>query len=306
MIKYKYFYLFLYSFLFLSRYMLQIRVVELPSRRVPQKVVKPKEQVRNLIPTRPTEAAREGLTDFSKQNSSAAFDAPTDPGLTKYQMKLIQNPNYNIIGAVFENELEIVRFLIRNGTEVDLRDGFDRTPLMIAATSYDIEMAQLLLEGKADVKAQDNEGKTPLHYTQNNSELARTFVLKFGADVNARDNEDKTPLHYVQSIELARTFVLELGANVNAQDINKHIPPLSSIDTDIINFLEEARRLQNFINNDPTGDRGKIEDDEILTIADWLNNAREHQEHPLNSNRRRFINWLNDKGIETSLVLGNQ
>ena len=40
-------------------------------------------------------------------------------------MRLMQNPNYNIINPVHENELEIASFLIRSGEKVDLRDKFD-------------------------------------------------------------------------------------------------------------------------------------------------------------------------------------
>ena len=303
MIKYNYILLFVFAFIFISEslYAANKGGRNLPSRRPLQKPVAPNEQIRNLGPTRPTEGVRESLEDFSRQTPSADLDVATEPGLTKLQMKLIRDPDYNIIDAVFENEIEIVRSLIIKGrANINLRDELGRTPLMIAAASQDIEMAQFLLQAGtlADAKALDNENRTALHYTHN-SDLARALVQEFKLDVNARDNEGRVPLHYVQNIELARVFVLELGSDANAKDTNGHRPPLTRVDTEIMNFLKPAGRFQHFINN-PTGNR-QIKDNETVTIADWLNNVRargQDQKHPI-INHGGFINWLNQHGIDT-------
>ena len=265
MIKCKYF-LFIFVFIFISEslYAANKGGRNLPSRRVPQQVNQPNKYATQCQQglQKPQET-RKRLTDLSERQPSTVLDVSAEPGLTKHQMKLTQNPKYNIIDAVYENELEIARFLIRSGKDIDVRDEVGRTPLMIAASREDIEMAQLLLsEGKADAKARDNENRTALHYTKNN-ELARALILELGADVNARDSEDRTPLHYAQNIDVARVFVVEFGADLNAKDVNGQIPPLSSIDIDIVDFLEGARSLYKWLNNDR-------DNNNPITIPDFI------------------------------------
>ena len=55
----------------------------------------------------------------------------------------------------------------------------------------------LIVEGKADVSAKDNDGLTPLHWAavEGHKAMARTLIVEFKADVNAKDNDGWTPLH---------------------------------------------------------------------------------------------------------------
>jgi hypothetical protein len=67
------------------------------------------------------------------------------------------------------------------------------TPLMAAETH---DLAQVLLDAGADLKARDRDGRTVLHYAVRTREAARIIGLLTarGADPNWRDNDGNTPL----------------------------------------------------------------------------------------------------------------
>jgi len=57
-------------------------------------------------------------------------------------------------------------------------------------------VAELLILKGADIKAQDENGWTPLHYAacQGYKQLAESLMSQ-GANVNTLKNDDTTPLH---------------------------------------------------------------------------------------------------------------
>ena len=78
------------------------------------------------------------------------------------------------------------------------------------------------------LNAQDNSGRTPLHYAaQYGYAAAITELVTRGADVNAQDNYARTPLHLAakHGYAAAITELITHGANVGAQNLNKD-PPL--------------------------------------------------------------------------------
>ena len=60
-------------------------------------------------------------------------------------------------------QADTVRLLINYGADVTAQDETLRTPLHLAAFSGSTETVQLLIEHGADVTAQDRRKKTPLH-----------------------------------------------------------------------------------------------------------------------------------------------
>ena len=79
-----------------------------------------------------------------------------------------------------------------------------------------VEVARVLLEHGADVKAQSKRNVTALHVAQG-EEVAR-LLLKYGADANALTNGDWTPLHYLSFLGHvgAARFLLVHGVDMNA------------------------------------------------------------------------------------------
>lgn len=78
---------------------------------------------------------------------------------------------------------------------VDSRDGFGRTALMVAARYGELEIVRFLINNGADVNAKDNNGQTALILAVDgrNIELVK-YLVSHGADVNAKDNDGETAL----------------------------------------------------------------------------------------------------------------
>ncbi|KAN0141757.1 hypothetical protein V8E53_000219 [Lactarius tabidus] len=76
----------------------------------------------------------------------------------------------------------------------------DFTPLHIAVSKGYLDICQMLLEHKADVRALDNSGNTPLHLaaSKDHLEVAR-ILLKYNAEVNSRNEDGSTPLLLIAS-----------------------------------------------------------------------------------------------------------
>ena len=71
-----------------------------------------------------------------------------------------------LIIAVRSGDLEEVRFLLKNGVDVEARTAYGRSALHEAALYGLPEIASLLIERGADVNARNPRGETPLFYAE--------------------------------------------------------------------------------------------------------------------------------------------
>jgi ankyrin repeat protein len=130
-----------------------------------------------------------------------------------------KDPNLEaLISSIEGHDLERFKAILKKSPVVVNLKGFrGRTPLHFAVVQKQTEMSQLLLQNKADVNAQDEEGKTPLHWV-NDVEVAK-LLIDHKADVNARGKTGRTPLHEAAhgNIEIAK-FLLANKADVNATE----------------------------------------------------------------------------------------
>ena len=55
------------------------------------------------------------------------------------------------------------RVLVEKGSDVDARDGHQRTPLHKASAENNARVVEMLINNKADVSVVDADGRTPLH-----------------------------------------------------------------------------------------------------------------------------------------------
>ncbi len=88
-----------------------------------------------------------------------------------------------------KGDLEAVLELVASGAEVDARNLYGWTPLMIAAGEGHTPIVSLLLAAGADVKAVNNFGASALAYAALRGEwLTIQVLLDAGAPLNVRPN----------------------------------------------------------------------------------------------------------------------
>ena len=74
---------------------------------------------------------------------------------------------------------EKVRQLIQDGADVNAKNEYGWTPLMLAAyNNSNLATLTALLDAGADAKAKNNEGKTALDYARMNEKLKDTEALR--------------------------------------------------------------------------------------------------------------------------------
>ena len=104
--------------------------------------------------------------------------------------------------ASWKGHCDVIRCLLEHGADVDLRDQFQHTPLMLAVY-WGVDAVRLLLEHCAEVNIQDEIGLTPLHHSIRRPSFKAErpqivqLLLKHGANANARDHRLQTPLHLI-------------------------------------------------------------------------------------------------------------
>ena len=59
-----------------------------------------------------------------------------------------------------DDELELVKFFVENGANIDKKHNLGSTPLLVAAHNNNFEVVQYLVEKGAEINIRDNEGKT--------------------------------------------------------------------------------------------------------------------------------------------------
>ncbi|CAF0753958.1 unnamed protein product [Rotaria sp. Silwood1] len=83
-----------------------------------------------------------------------------------------------LLDAIEKGHTSIVLKLLRNHVDLNIKDIYGRTPLMIAAKNGRSDIVKILLEhiGTKDIEV-DHGGKTALHYAAENSELSVIKIL---------------------------------------------------------------------------------------------------------------------------------
>ena len=211
----------------------RVKLGVLPSDELSQTQLK-------LLELKRQRAALETGQPYSPQASPEPSDE--DKQLQRLQTMIKDNPDLingqsgndvPLIDAASANRLAIVKFLLENGADVNIRrqsDGrtalneaaelgykemaellldhgadvnetgpnyTDRMPPLILAAKHGFKaVAEVLLAHKADVNVKAPGGETPLHVAVANGFMAvAELMLSHGADINARTTAGQTPLH---------------------------------------------------------------------------------------------------------------
>ena len=98
--------------------------------------------------------------------------------------------------AAADADLERAEELIDGGADLDAPDASGATPLMLAIQSAAAEIAEKLIWAGADALAADADGLTAAHFAaRENLPDLMPLLLDIGADFSAAANDGTTPLH---------------------------------------------------------------------------------------------------------------
>lgn len=131
----------------------------------------------------------EALVEATLQRAKDATPFPSEDSRT------------NIWVAVKIGNREALKGHVANGVDLNTQDPqAGLTPLAWAIFTGQVEIAEQLIEGGADVNGKNRDGRTPLHEAafMGQDRIAR-ILLQNGADVEARDDNGQTPLNLAQA-----------------------------------------------------------------------------------------------------------
>jgi len=214
-------------------------------------------------------ASKDTLNEFSEMvgdqlNTALSFysamsdeSGGLESNLKAFSEGKVDPKDQALLFVVSKGQKKMVEILVKNQTDVNVRDGQGRTPLIIAAINNNSEIVKILLAAKADANIKDNSGTTALgHATiighmetfnslvNSNSDqdsmktkgaaliiavgLGRIDMaqklLQSHADVNEKDEEGKTALMHAVikgNADMVRLLISH-GANINAEDKEGH------------------------------------------------------------------------------------
>jgi len=143
-----------------------------------------------------------------------------------YTLTESSEPPLSLREAAIIGDVNLVRTLIENGTDVDsFDDAFLKTALHQAAMRGQKEVVELLLAKGAEVNARDRGCYTPLHYAsqRGHKEITELLIAK-GSNVNAQNKAGDTPLDVAlsQNHKEIADLLIQKGADVSLHTAAQH------------------------------------------------------------------------------------
>ena len=99
-----------------------------------------------------------------------------------------KNVGFPLHNAIYKNDVAAVKVLVDSGADVNAVDTLGHFPL-VAATDKSLEITRYLVEHGADINKRDATSRlTPLHYAASGCDLEKAkYLIEHGADVSAKD-----------------------------------------------------------------------------------------------------------------------
>lgn len=153
------------------------------------------------------------------------FDDEDCIEILKTYFEYNQNPKITdkkcIFGAVYNQQVETIKFLINHGLDINVVDESGETPIFDYLFDGDIskDYIEYLISIGADINAKNKYGQTPLmliiENDPSNGEIMMS-LLENGADYNIKDNDGKTAMNYaiVKQSVCAILVLCAYGCNI--------------------------------------------------------------------------------------------
>lgn len=116
--------------------------------------------------------------------------------------------------------MEDLKSELRNSTDLEARDVWDRTPFLLSLLKGDIEAAQLLAEHGADIFASGQKSASICYAVESGNVALVRWLVERGCSIESTNYLDHTCLTLAAELgnrEMVQTL-LELGANPNVED----------------------------------------------------------------------------------------
>tara|TARA_B100000579_G_C22588164_1_gene736760 strand:- start:27 stop:809 length:783 start_codon:yes stop_codon:yes gene_type:complete len=191
----------------------------------------------------------------------------------KYEMmiiKLRKENNKLLLESVEDGNLENVKHALDNYANIEVRDRFQRTPLIIASVNGYVNIVKYLLKKGADINSNDEDGNMVVASAIYNgrNDVAKELI-KAGGDVNENfvDDNASDPDHpyYIEisplmlaasgtDYELVK-LLIKYNADVEAQDSHSRTALDYAEDSSIIKLLR--KHLNRSSSNSSKSSKGK-------------------------------------------------
>ena len=160
---------------------------------------------------------------------------------------------YSLLGAILNNDLKLLMFLLSIHTSADGADSSGQTALMFGIHYNRVKAVSLLLKANADpnLRCKVFDGATPLYMaSQKNRIDIISLLLKANADPNLQLNHGATPLYTASGKGHTNvvSLLLKANANPNVQSGDGATPLFMASQnghTDIISLLLKANANPN-------------------------------------------------------------
>ena len=130
--------------------------------------------------------------------------------------------------ASINNHIEIVKILLKFGSNPRIVTDRRESSLTLACMQENLEVCEKLIIAEADVNEVDDQLRTPLlKAARHNSENSILhLLLNSGAKPDIADNEGNTPLHFsaIRGTQDVAKFLMNLGADPYARNNQGLVP----------------------------------------------------------------------------------
>ena len=118
------------------------------------------------------------------------------------------------------NHMDIVKFLLENGADINETVNTGSTPLAVALLAGNFEIADFLIQKKADINKSDIMGMSPLMWAAKEGNLKVVqYLVEHGANVNKQNNNGRSVIETTFSQEV-KEYLKTKGAKTSQELFN--------------------------------------------------------------------------------------